>query len=205
MMPPIFTDRAPEILLDAQLCELANYMTHMGARTAIICGLTGICDKRIRQIVKGLTGQELPRGPCQFPDAKYFAGRNRKRDPQTNFDSTRYIQIYMSLQRAFDRPLHNAWLVSAAYEAYTASCSSKPRLTINQVFALQRMFSRGELLLRTCDACRSQYLDLGWYESLETACPTCMQSCHMHFLAEVGKRGGRRTNAHVKERMYGSA
>ena len=67
------------VLGEVRLVELAHYLIMLGARTQVIVASTGLCDKRVRVLTKALTKAELQRGPCQFPNAKFFAGAQRKK------------------------------------------------------------------------------------------------------------------------------
>lgn len=186
------------ILGEAKLVELTQMLISLGARTQVIVALTGFCDKRVRVLTKALTGAELVRGPCQFPNAKFFAGAQQKKNPNANLHSTMFLSCYVDMKNRFESPLHEGFLLAVTFECYKDEVMRHDMnrgdgvLDINRAYALVRCHDRKEVTLVRCLSCDSKYITLNWYERDALTCPICAKSAHRRFLAEVGKQGGRR-------------
>jgi len=189
---------AKPILGEAKLVELTHKMITLGARTQVIVAMTGLCDKRVRTLTKALTSAELQRGPCQFPNAKFFAGAQRKKNPNANLHSTMFLSGHVDLKNRFSEAMHDGFMLAATFEVYQEEVLRHDMnhgdgvLDINRAYALVRCYNRQEIELVRCSCCDSKYLILNWYESDALTCPICAKSAHRRFLAEVAKQGGRR-------------
>ncbi len=191
---------AKPIIGEAKLIELTETLVNFDARTQVIVALTGLNEKKVRPLIKTLTGKELVRGPCQFPNAKFFAGALRKRNPTANLHSTMFLSGYVKLRSTcFSEPMHEGFLLATAFQGYMEVLSSHPEmireaavLDINRAYALVRCFDRKEVELVGCACCDSKYLILNWVERDASNCPICARTAHRKFLAEVGRQGGRR-------------
>ncbi len=187
---------------EVMLLELTRALIDFGARTQVIVALTGLSDKKVRPIIKALTGGELVRGPCQFPNAQFFAGVQRKRNPLANLHSTIFLSEYLKLRECFNEPMHEGFLLSTAFHGYSELVQANPEmkrsdllLDVNRAYALIRCYDRQELSIVSCACCDAKYLKLNWMERDSINCPICAKTAHRRFLAEVGQKGGRRKSA----------
>lgn len=198
MKPLTLAMATQPVLGEAKLVELTHKLITLGARTQVIVAMTGLCDKRVRVLTKALTSSELQRGPCQFPNAKFFAGAQRKKNPNANLHSTMFLSAYVDLKSRFVEAMHEGFMLAASFEVYQEEVDRHDMnhgdgvLDINRAYALVRCYNRQEVELVRCACCDSKYLILNWYERDALTCPICAKSAHCRFLAEVGKQGGRR-------------
>lgn len=201
MKPLTLRQAAVPILGEARLIELVHKLILLGARTQVIVGVTGICDKRVRMLTKALIQGELRRGPCQFPSAKFFVGAQRKPNPSANIHSSIFVGCYLNLVNSFKEKMQEGFLLAACYEAYREEVDGfnmaygDSVLDINRCYALIRCLHRQEIKPVHCNCCHTKYLILNWYERDSLNCPICTKNAHRKFLAEISKQGGRRVAA----------
>lgn len=194
-MKPLTKSEAalPEIG-DALVDLLAYKLLHLGARTKVVVALTDLNEKRVRKLLKAITGGgPLIAGPCPLPRAEFFIG-GLKRNPTANVHSTLFLAGYVHLEIAFLEELHPGYLLAAAFEAYCETLpmlpSGAPVLDINRAYALVRYHLARELVLVRCRVCDAPHLLLTTDAPNTQACPICQKTHHCRFLAEISRLGG---------------
>lgn len=187
------------VIGEALVLNLTYRLITRGAKTKVIMALTGENEKKIRAIHKRLSnGEDLKRGPCQLPEAKFFVGVLGKKNRNANLHSTRFLACYLELKASFAQEMHPAFLFIEAFQCYEEDLRThrmplgEGQLDVNRAYQLLRLYESKEIVLTQCSTCESQHIKLNWFESADEPCPICAKAAHRRRLSEVGKQGGRR-------------
>jgi hypothetical protein len=180
-----------------------NDLISEGARTKVVMALTGATEKRVRAAAKDLIGSDEKRGPYPFPEAKTLVGMGSRRNNNANLLSTRFLTLYNELEQKFNEPMHEGFLLLAAYRCYEQSVAahrippSQEHIDLNRGYALLRAYKAKEIELQKCATCEAPYIRLNWYECDDNACPICSKVAHKRRLTERGRKGGRGSSHQV--------
>jgi hypothetical protein len=194
MLPIPLSLAANPLLWDSAMLILSNALIKSGARNKVISSLTGIVEKRVRAMTHAILPPEDRRGPCQLPTPKTLVGVGYRRNYNVNLHSARLLAIYINLEKRFSEPMHEGFLLLAAYQMYKATVkehelSGGPdQHDMNRAYALLRSYQAKEIVMERCAKCEVPYVRLNWFEAGEDACPICQKVKLSRAIAEHGRK-----------------
>lgn len=154
---------APESVVARIQRELdAIRLIDLGARTPLVCQLTGIDKKIVRRLYRQLTGTSSSPGLTPFTDAWYI------QDNRLMLHAAVVWKLYRQTA-AFGHSA--ARQLIAVFQAYV-SLVKKPLLDISRVHFVRRLATTQSWQERVCPECRIHYL--APLERLERPCYGCV-------------------------------
>lgn len=141
----------------------AAILVQLGARTALVCQLTGLSRKLVSQLHIPLTGMTSPPGQVPFTDTWYL--RSNQRQIHANV-------VWKLFQRLENVGHSSASMLAHVYKTYLA-IMDEPVLSLSRAYFAPRLVTINAWYEQTCDYCNQSYI--GPLDSQGSICPACVE------------------------------
>ncbi len=136
-------------------------LVQLGARSALVCQLTGLTKTVVARLYLPLMGMPSPPGQVPFTDTWYLRNNNRML----------HANVVWQLFQRFERlGCNSARLLIHVYRAYLQIVDT-PLLTLTRAFFVPRLVTINAWYGQTCDYCRVTYI--GPLGNDGSICPAC--------------------------------
>ena len=166
--------QATSAIDEIELLRDAVRLLEHGARTKLVCEMTGVAKATVRRFSRERAGRVPMRGPTPFTDNWYVAHDRRM---------LHAALIWRLHQRLFDQRSPARSLINV-YEVYRAIVH-KPLLDVTRVAFVLRLVSTRLWEGRNCNTCHTDYI--APVDVLEQFCPGC-RLYYRHHCWECGER-----------------
>lgn len=157
-------DRKPisaNIYEEAKARIEAMLLIELGARSSLVCRLTGLPKATAKRLYRRIHGHYSPGGQAPFTDTWYL--QNEQRMLHANI----VWQLYKALELLERGPAEN--LINL-YEMYLLAVQ-EPLLDLGHIEFVPRLVQAGIWQPRVCEFCRGEYVSPG--TDIENVCPAC--------------------------------
>lgn len=152
-----------EVLNDAQNAIDAVRLVQLGARSALVCQLTGLGKKVVGRLYQPLTGMPSPPGQIPFTDTWYLKSNRRM------LDANLVWRLFHQLEHAEQSV---ATSLIQVYEAYL-EISEEPALSLTRAFFVPRLVTMHLWHQQACDYCAMPFI--APLEHDGATCPACIE------------------------------
>ncbi len=141
----------------------AVHLVKLGARSALVCQLTGLTKQAIARLYPPLTGMSSPPGQVPFTDTWYTKNNSRMLHANVVW------QLFQQFERIGCSSTH---VLIHVYRAYLQIVDS-PLLSLTRAFLVPRLLTINAWYKQTCDHCSTVYI--GPLGSDGAICPACTE------------------------------
>ncbi len=152
-----------EVVTQARNTLDAVRLVRLGARTALVCQLTGLTKKVVTRLYPLLTGMPSPPGQVPFTDTWYLKSNQRMLHANVVW------RLYQLLERI---GRSTASVLIHVYEAYMEFMEA-PLLTLTRAFFVPRLLTINAWYEQTCNHCGMSYI--GPLGNDGSTCPACTE------------------------------
>ena len=185
-----------ELVSRARRALEAVHLIRLGARAKLVCQLTGLGKKTVRDLYLRLTGLHPPAGQMPFTDSWYLRPNLRML----------HANVVWQLFQHFGSIDHTGpGLIIHVYQTYL-QITQEPVLTLTRAYFVPRLISINAWFEQSCTYCRMRYI--GPPGNDLSICPACVdyfkhrcQSCGAVIEnSPVGRRKTRCTQCYEQRR-----
>ena len=152
-----------EVVMQARNALEAVHLVQLGARTTLVCQLTGLTKKVVGRMYPMLTGMPSPPGQVPFTDTWYLKSNQRML----------HANVVWRLYKHLEKIGRSASCVLIhVYEAYSAIVDA-PILTLTRAFFVPRLIAINAWYEQSCDHCDISYI--GPLGNDGSTCPACTE------------------------------
>lgn len=152
-----------EVVIQARNTLEAVHLIQLGARTALVCQLTGLTKKVVGRLYPPLTGMPSPPGQVPFTDTWYLKSNRRMLHANVVW------RLYQHLEKI---GRSTSSVLVHVYETYSAIMDA-PLLTLTRAFFVPRLITINAWYEQSCDHCCISYI--GPLGNDGSTCPACAE------------------------------
>lgn len=152
-----------EVVSQARRSLEAIHLIRLGARATLVCQLTGLGKKTVRDLYLRITGLQSPSGQVPFTDTWYLNGNLRMI----------HANVVWQLNQHFSSSDHTGpGLVIHVYQTYL-QITDEPILTLTRAYFVPRLISINAWYEQSCTDCGLRYI--GPPGNNLSICPACVE------------------------------